>query len=360
MASALKTSIATLLKTERNGTVLPAVIVDVLVEYFVQVVEVKDVQEVDISNILEDAKDAWARANDGDELPPFHVRKLSTFSGTPKADVKKLSEVHKAPSVRLDEEDEDDLDVLFGDAGASDRELDTFNKDRDAQGISGARRICLSVGLELGRAPIGGEVLGKVFYGSHVTPTDLIKRNRKAGVKMLNSILNSGSNVRRDLSVHFGNLVRDYSGKQLIMEASLVTQWWAETQTISHDDKVLAAYITEYFMKYPGRGLPTTIDVVIATRVTGSMTGGVSSDALKEVKDSVKSQIAQLKTEVNNLRSELGKVKKNPNPSNKTPGKKEGEKEAKGPKCWKCGEVGHFAADCPNADKDKDKSEEEE
>jgi hypothetical protein len=360
MADALKASMATLLGAERNGTVLPRVIVDVLVEYFVQVVEVKDVQEVDISNILEDATDAWARANDGDELPPFHVRKLSAFAGikSSKNEVKKLGDL-KAPSIRLDEEDEDDLDVLFGDSGASDRELDTLQKDKDAQGISGARRICLSVGLELGRAPIGGEVLGKVFYGSHVTPTDLIKRNRKAGVKMLNSILNSGSNVRRDLSVHFGNLVRDYSGKQLIMEASLVTQWWAETQTISHDDKVLAAYITEYFMKYPGRGLPTTIDVVIATRVTGSMTGGVSTDALKEVKDSFKTQIAQLKTEVGNLRSELGKVKKNPNPK-KPDAKKEGEKTGKGPKCWKCGEIGHYAADCPNAKEDKEEVEDDE
>ena len=54
-----------------------------------------------------------------------------------------------------------------------------------------------------------------------------------------------------------------------IEEASRITQFWAETQAISADEVTIKDYITEFMKKYPCRGIPVVVDVLLAQRVQG-------------------------------------------------------------------------------------------
>ena len=53
----------------------------------------------------------------------------------------------------------------------------------------------------------------------------------KAGVVTLSKILSAkDTSMHRELQSHFGSLIREFSEMSLIKEASLITQWWSETQ----------------------------------------------------------------------------------------------------------------------------------
>ncbi len=69
--------------------------------------------------------------------------------------------------------------------------------------------------------------------------------------------------------LHFGRLIRDFTDKKGVVEAALISQFWGEAQTLSEDDAVVAAYLQEWFRKYPGRGIPEVIDAVLVLRVSG-------------------------------------------------------------------------------------------
>ena len=160
--------------------------------------------------------------------------------------------------------------------------MDKLKEDKLAHGFSGTRILVLSAALELGRMPAVGEVLGLFYYGSDPRITDLVKRQRKAGISTLSMILAAkSSGVRLELNSHYMNLVREFTDYGLIEEATRITQFWAETQAISADDMVLVLYLLEFIKKYPGRGIPVTIDMLIAQRVAGQRSAvGVSPEQL--------------------------------------------------------------------------------
>ena len=62
------------------------------------------------------------------------------------------------------------------------------------------------------------------------------------------------------------------------------TQFWSETQALSQDDDALVMYLTEYFKKYTGRGIPITVDVLVALRVFGARSNPGSSTQVNELK----------------------------------------------------------------------------
>ena len=147
----------------------------------------------------------------------------------------------------------------------------------------------------------------------------------------------------------------------MIKEASRITQWWSETQTISNDSKIMMDYISEYFRKYAGRGLPEIVDIVVATRVSGSRSGGgLSQDAVREIVNTAKNaftaQINQLKQELGAVKSELGRVKNTGTPGG--PGtQRPGNPNIK---CHYCGETGHVARFCPLKKKEEEEKKEQE
>ena len=344
----VKDEIEAKLSAERAGRKLGDGLLTVIVDYLVDVVEVKDVNEVVIKDLLEIATDAWAETKGGGVLPGLHKKNIvARIAGKPIA-------VHMSSALSNDGGDdlEDDVDdsKLLGVEAPNARDLAKLEQDKQSQGLSGARLLVLSMSLELGRVPATGDVVGVLAYKGDARLTDLAKQQRKAGMPTLSKIVD-GTNVRRDLQTHFSNLIRDYSDAGYIVEASRITQWWGETQTVSSDDKVLADYLKEYFRKYPGRGLPEVIDVIIATRVTGQRaSGGISNEQLEKVREmakAAKNEVAELKRELGSLKSELGRLKAKPG----GPGS---EQVGKGPKCHNCGAFGHIAKNCPDKAKDKD------
>jgi len=202
--------------------------------------------------------------------------------------------------------------------------------------------------------PASGEVIGQITYKAGPALSELAKNHRKAGTMTLSMILKEKTGLGKLLSSHFSGLIREYAERGLIAESSRITSFWTETQSISFDDNARAEYLTEYFKKHAGRGLPEIIDVILATRVTGSMakTAGVSPEALKEVKESVKtvkSKNESLERELNRLKTEVGNLKS-------TKGNPKGVETRT---CLICGQKGHIAKDCPSKKKEGEQPKED-
>ena len=65
-----------LLTAERAGYKLATALVSTLVTYLVGSVELSDVSELDLSDLLTTAEEAWAATHDGEELPNVHRQRL--------------------------------------------------------------------------------------------------------------------------------------------------------------------------------------------------------------------------------------------------------------------------------------------
>ena len=257
------------------------------------------------------AAEAWAEMKGGADLPKIHEKAVARWvSGiAPKASL------GPAPGSIYDDEedDEDDDEVLFGSINPTARDRTALEYEKTNQGLTGVRLLALSLSIELGRVPSPGEVAANLTFKADPRMCELARKQRKAGIATLSKILEEKDNFTRQANYHFGGIVREYSEKGFVIEASRITQFWAEAQSITTDERVRAEYIKEYFKKNPGRGLPDVIDVVLATRVTGShASNGASAEVVKEIKDlqkSAKGEIAELLRELSNLRSELGRVR---------------------------------------------------
>ena len=330
------------LRETHSGRKLGGHIITLVAKYLVEVVKVEDVNELDKARLKTTAAEAWAHENDGASLPGHYESQIDEWLSP-----KPIRTTSYARSVDGGDDMEDDVDdaTLLCMEQPTARDLALLEQDKQAQGLSGARIVGLNASLELGRVSAIGNVVGVLAYKGDARLSDLAKQQRKAGMPTLSKIL-EGSHVRRELQTHFGNLIRDYSEMGNIQEASLITRWWAEAQTVSSDDKTLAEYIRQYFRKYTGRGIPEFLDVVVATRVTGERAlSGVTADQLKEVlavAKAAKSDAAGLQRELASLKAEVTRLKSN------KPGK---DKSELGPQCHKCGEFGHIARNCTNKDK---------
>ena len=231
--------------------------------------------------------------------------------------------------------------------------MDTLKSDKEAQGLSGVRIVTLAAALELGKVPGPGEVAANFSFGSDPRTADVTKRRKKAGIQTMYTILcDTKGDVRLMLNSHFVDVVREYSDRGMIQEASRITQFWAETQSVSQDNAVLVQYLMEYFKKYTGRGIPVIVDVLVAQRVLGSRgTSGASGAEMTAFRDSLKSvrdELKEAKRDLASVKAELGRVKSNQGPR---PGPGGATNPFANLTCHKCGEKGHKAADCPNRKK---------
>ena len=332
------------LSETRGGRTLGGGVVKILVKYMVEVMVYVDVNECDLKDLPTVAAEAWPNLMEEALLPALTARDIKDWVIAKPLPM--LPGSTRSIDGGDDLEDEADDSQLLCTETPNARDLMLLEKDKAAQGLSGARLIALSLAAELGRVPPIGNVVGFYAYKGCAQLSEMAKKQRKAGMQTLSQIL-EGKNVRRELETHFGNLIRDLSEMGSIQEASLLSRFWGEAQSISTDDKTLASYIREYFRKYSGRGIPEVIDVILATRVTGQreMGGGLSDEKLKEVAAIAKkatNEVADLRREISSLKSEIRRNGKGP---------VGGDKEPRGPQCHKCGEFGHIARNCTGKDK---------
>ena len=165
--SEVRAAFRALLTAERAGYKLATALVSTLVTYLVGSVELSDVSELEISELLTTAEEAWASTHDGEELPIVHRQRLARWIANVPASISVEGDNAVALSSSTGSMTED-MSKLFGDAGASTQDLARLAEDKKAQGLSGARIIRLALALELGRLPAIGDVLGVVPYGSNL------------------------------------------------------------------------------------------------------------------------------------------------------------------------------------------------
>ena len=252
--------------------------------------------------------------------------------------------------------------VLFGASGPTTRETAQLKADKIAQGLTGVEIAVLALALELGSIPPAGDVVGQFRYGSEPRLFKMAKDQRKAGMATLGSIV-ADEDFDRLMSTHLTGLIREYSARGEVTQASLITSWWSETQAVAPTAKMKAEYVNEYMKRYGGRGLPTPVDILIATRVSsGTGSGAATAESLKETKDSAKAARTEIKelrsefkSEVQGLKAEVNRLRQllnNQNSGGAGQGKGGGLKNVV---CHNCGQKGHIAKSCPLLPKDEEK-----
>jgi hypothetical protein len=341
----LRADLRALIGAERAGQKLTSALVETMVTYLVVHEMITDVSDVSVDDLSTVGLAAWPAVHEGADLPPIQKGKLQRWlsnlpvgaTDLPGADARTES---LTPS--------EDHSKLFGEAGPTTRDLRRLADDKTSQGLTGTRILRLSLALELGRVPSIGEVVGVLAYGSDPRISEPAKKQRKAGMDTLHSVLTSNeSNLRFRINSFFTDLIREFAEHGAIEESSLITQMWGEAQALAHDDSMLKHYLLEFFKKYGGRGIPTPVDILITQRVSGTRSLGVDADVLKELKDqlkSFKSAADDMRRELASVKSELGRVKNSRRPGDGGGDKPGGRGDIK---CHYCHEKGHIAPNCP-------------
>ena len=135
----LKTQLTEMFSAERNGKRLGRGLVEVIVEFLVDVVLVKDISsEVNILKVKEYAADAWEDANDGAALPRIHATSINSWLAVQPAPPQGLPGY--SPSFKGDDDEDDDDSRLFGAAGASQRGVESW--------LVARRQVCVARSLE--------------------------------------------------------------------------------------------------------------------------------------------------------------------------------------------------------------------
>ena len=127
-----------------------------------------------------------------------------------------------------------------------------------------------------------------------------------------------------------------------MIEATLISQWWAESvDHFDSDVEGLVSYIKEYFRVYAGRGLPEPVctSLVMRMRSTGGKGSTKEIEAeLKKAKDKASAAEESVKTMKNRMKDLEDAVKK-----------VSGAGKDK-MKCFNCG-GNHLARDCDKPDR---------
>ena len=290
------------LSEKRNGVELGEALVRVVATYYVDVVEIVKVDEIQKKSLMATAKSAW-EAEKSDTLPAHHVDKLTAWLASTSVQ-HEVSAISSRLTGGGDATITEDEEKLFGDAGPSAREKAMLVSDKAKMGLSGLRILMLSLALELGRVPVGGQVVS-LIYGSDPRLSEMVKAARKATMLTLSKVLENGDLAK--LGLFMMGLVRDYSEQGMIIEAQLITGWWTEIQSVCGGSwSMTAKYVRMYLEKYVGRGLPEPVDLILLNRISGlggsSELATVASDALKMAKDAkARADVATSAPSIRNL-----------------------------------------------------------
>ena len=228
--------------------------------------------------------------------------------------------------------------LLYGlDVSSHDREKALL--DIKAQGLPGTNMMGLSLGMMSGRVQPQGDS-ASLRYASDLRLCPNIRAQRKAGVETLDDIIKGKD--KRILSQHYTRLAKEYNDHGMIQEATLVSQFWAESMAAWEGDDVgLFVYLAEWNRVYAGRGIPKLLDtdlILRNQRKYGSGSGGTDVKELKDQLSSTKTKLAAAEQRTTEILARLKVLEKKPAPA-----------DTKG--CFICG-GNHLARNCPNAPDD--------
>ena len=229
----------------------------------------------------------------------------------------------------------------------SDFDVNKAIGDINSQRISGPRMMGLALAMVSGRVHPAGDS-AELRYGSDLRLCQVIRQQRKACVATLDDVLKNKS--RRELALHYSRLAKEYNDRHMIEEATLVSQFWAETSSaFEGDDSGLFVYVTEWLRTYSGRGIPKLLDTDLILRHRKEA-GGASSSDLKKLEEAIKG----LQTKLNSSESKSVELAKRVTRAESKAGDSGwgvGPGGGKGKACFICG-GDHLAKDCPDK-KDK-------
>jgi hypothetical protein len=216
--------------------------------------------------------------------------------------------------------------------------------DINIQRISGVRIMALSLALTSGHVhPMGDSA--DLRFGSDLRLCPLVRQQRKAGVQSLDDILKAKN--KRELSLHYTRLAKEYNDRQLIEEATLVSQFWSETSSaFEGDDPGLFVYLAEWNRTYGGRGIPKLLDTDIILRTRKHEGGGASSSEVKEMKEALRAANGKLNASEEKSTAILKRL------TRLEAAKGGGEKDER--TCFICG-GDHLARNCPENKSNKSK-----
>ena len=167
----------------------------------------------------------------------------------------------------------------------SDHDVQKAIADINTQRISGIRIVALSLALMSGHVHPAGES-SELRYASDMRLCPLIRQQRKAGVESLDDKLKAKN--KRELSLHYSRLAKEYNDRGMIEEATLISQFWAETiGAFEGDDSGLFVYVSEWLRAYGGRGIPKLLDTDLILRHRKEA-GGASSSEVKKLEEAMK------------------------------------------------------------------------
>tara|TARA_B110001450_G_scaffold216577_1_gene210208 strand:- start:107 stop:1264 length:1158 start_codon:yes stop_codon:yes gene_type:complete len=207
--------------------------------------------------------------------------------------------------------------------------------------------------------PVMADEVAGTTLGQDVKTTPYAAKCKKADIHNMQKVLASSDPTEYD--DHIANLIERLTCAEMTLEVTLTSRFYQATNEVFSDKKARNAYVRQYHAANPGIGYLKTMDLRLMIKQVATMkssAGEVSKaqfDSLKAALDTSKNKVTELSNQmtnltrtVNQLRNDLAETNGTTAPPIGGRGKGGLRNGDKTPACGNCGQVGHFARNCPN------------
>ena len=236
--------------------------------------------------------------------------------------------------------------------GLSASQLKAVHSDCVGQGLPVDGVVALSASQEKGSIVHPHEIRENCAF-EDPRGFDVVKKCCKYDEFTYSKLLQRGVKALLDILQLHHNLIRDYAHNGDVKQSVLLSQWLSEVSSgFKGDDEAMIHYLRAYRRLYAGRGLPMMWDERMAVRARNETRAAAGpsmskADVEKMVASSLAAQASQMKSQIDQLKSQSRQQVRVPKQGDESAEAK--AKRLAKMKCFKCGNKGHIAADCPEA-----------